>query len=68
MPQIDLNATSVPPAPAIDASGNYNSVHVPNGQDRTSAADQAALSVDGVSTLKVTIAPSGAFVRFSNPA
>lgn len=64
MPQIDLTANSSHKAPAIDANGGHNSVHVPNGENRQSAADQAALCVKGVVTRKVTVGT----IRFANPA
>jgi len=68
MAQIDLTGESNPHAPYIDNSQSYVQVHVPNGADRQSPADQIPLNVDGVPTKKATIAVTNAFVRFANPA
>lgn len=66
--QVDLDASSNPKAPVFDASNGFNAIHVPNGSNRNSRADTIPGTVAGVSPLKVTIAPTGAFVRFCNPA
>lgn len=68
MAQIDLTGATNPKAPTIDASGAFNSFHSPNGVDRASRADDPAGSVDGVPGRTITIASTGAFVRFANPA
>lgn len=65
MAQVDLNGTSTPRAPFIDASSAYNSVHVPAGLNRTSPADNPSIG-DNIAPTNVKVTVAG--VRFANPA